>query len=80
MLGGSPPVNVLQIRFNPEKDYVPVDQFQQTANDPWSFWIRAWMPQRMGTYVVRLQVRDAGVTARRLRARDYVRSVEIMKA
>lgn len=77
--GGARPVNVLEIRFNPEEEYVPVDHFQQTTNDPWSFWTHAWLPQRTGTYLIRLRVRDAGVTARRLHVGDYVRSVAIME-
>ena len=32
--GGSLPVKVLMIRFNPEEDYVPVDHFNQAKNDP----------------------------------------------
>jgi DMSO/TMAO reductase YedYZ molybdopterin-dependent catalytic subunit len=74
--GGSVPVKKLQIRFNPEEEYVDVDGFQQTANDPWSFWTHAWAP-KPGTYMIRLRVADPGVPARRLEAGYYMRTVEI---
>jgi DMSO/TMAO reductase YedYZ molybdopterin-dependent catalytic subunit len=75
--GGTAPVTKLQIRFNPEEDYVDVDNFQQTTNDPWSFWTHAWTPKQPGTYFIRLRVADPGVVARRLDAGYYMRSVEI---
>lgn len=75
--GGSVPVKKLQIRFNPEEEYVEVDDFQQTANDLWSFWTHAWTPKQPGTYMIRLRVADSSVTARRLDAGYYMRTVEI---
>src|SRR2546430_10297295 len=55
--GGSQPINVLQIRFNPEEDYVPVDNFHQLKNDPWTFWTHDWSPKAPGTYSIRLSVK-----------------------
>jgi len=75
--GGSRPLKTLEIRFNPEEDYVAVDGFQQTANDPWSFWTHAWSPKQTGTYLIRLRVNEPGVAARRLDLGYYMRSVEI---
>ena len=75
--GGSAPVKNLQIRFNPEEEYVAVDDFQQAANDPWSFWTHSWTPKQPGTYMIRLHVADPGVVARRLEAGYYMRTVEI---
>ena len=75
--GGSRPVNVLEIRFNPEEDYVPVDSVQQTTNDPWSFWTYAWTPKKTGIYMIRLRVKDPPVPTRRLDKGYYLRSVEI---
>lgn len=75
--GGSVPVKKLEIRFNPEEEYVAVDDFQQTGNDPWSFWTHAWTPKQPGTYMIRLHIADPGVTARRLEAGYYMRTVEI---
>ena len=75
--GGSRPVNVLEIRFNPEEDYGRVDSFQQTGNDPWSFWTHAWTPKSPGTYMIRLRVKDPPVTTKRLDSGYYVRTVEI---
>ncbi len=75
--GGARPVKVLEIRFNPEEDYVPVDSFQQTTNGPWSFWTHAWTPKKTGIYMIRLRVKDPPVLARRLNSGYYLRSVEI---
>jgi DMSO/TMAO reductase YedYZ molybdopterin-dependent catalytic subunit len=75
--GGSRPVNFLEIRFNPDEDYVPVDSFEQIVNDPWSFWTHAWTPKKTGIYMIRLRVKDPPVLARRLDSGYYLRSVEI---
>jgi len=75
--GGSRLVKELGIRFNPEEDYVRVDYFSQTANDPWSFWSHAWTPKAAGTYLIRLRVTDPVVETKRLDSGYYVRSVEV---
>lgn len=75
--GGSQPVKILQIRFNPEEDYVPVDNFDQVKNDPWSLWTHAWSPKTPGTYMIHLSVKEPVVQARRLDSGYYVRTVEI---
>jgi len=75
--GGHTPVETLMIRFNPEEEYVPVDSFVQTKNDPWTLWTHAWSPKEPGTYSIRLKVKDPAVRARRLDTGYYVRSIEI---
>ena len=75
--GGTQPVRVLQIRFNPEEDYVPVDNFHQLKNDPWTLWTHEWSPKAPGTYAIRLSVKAPVVQARRLDSGYYVRSVEV---
>jgi DMSO/TMAO reductase YedYZ molybdopterin-dependent catalytic subunit len=75
--GGSRLVKVLEIRFNPEEDYVWVDNFSQTTNDPWSFWSHAWTPKAVGTYMIHLRVADPVVETKRLDSGYYVRSVEV---
>lgn len=75
--GGNTPVKTLMIRFNPEEDYVPVDNFAQTKNDPWTLWTHAWSPKETGTYSIRLTVKGSAVRTRRLDSGYYVRSVEI---
>ncbi len=75
--GGTAPVKNLMIRFNPEEDYVPVDSFAQTKNDPWTFWTHAWSAKEPGTYSIRLAIKDPGVRTRRLDSGYYVRTVEI---
>lgn len=75
--GGKQPVKVLQIRFNPEEGYVPVDNFHQVKNDPWTLWTHDWSPKMPGNYAIRLSVKEPVVQARRLDSGYYVRSVEI---
>jgi DMSO/TMAO reductase YedYZ molybdopterin-dependent catalytic subunit len=75
--GGSGAVKDLEIRFNPEEDYVPVGNLERAGQNPWRFWTHAWAPQQTGTYMIRLRVRDAGVIARRMDLGYYMRSVEI---
>jgi DMSO/TMAO reductase YedYZ molybdopterin-dependent catalytic subunit len=75
--GGSRPVSTLQIRFNPEEDYLAVESVQQKINDPWSFWTHTWSPKRPGTYLIRLRIKDPQIAATRLNAGYYLRSVEI---
>jgi DMSO/TMAO reductase YedYZ molybdopterin-dependent catalytic subunit len=75
--GGSRPIKNLEIRFNPEEEYVRVDSFAQTVNDPLSFWSHAWAPAAPGTYSIRLRVGDPGVPTKRLDLGYYVRTVEI---
>ena len=75
--GGSRPVKVLEIRFNPEEEYVRVDHFSQASNDPWSFWSHAWTPRAMGTYMIWMRVTDPVVETKRLDSGHYVRSVEV---
>jgi hypothetical protein len=75
--GGARPVKALEIRFNPDEDYVKVDQFEQVRNDPWTLWSHAWSPSAPGTYSIRLAVREPRVRARRLDSGYYVRTVDI---
>jgi len=75
--GGSRLVKALEIRFNPEEDYVRVAHFSQTTNDPWSFWSHVWTPKATGTYLIRLRVTDPPVETKRLDSGHYIRSVEV---
>lgn len=74
--GGSRPINALEIRFGPGEEFAPVDRFQQTAGDSWSFWTHVWIPQTTGRYTIYLRVRDH-IPTTRLDSGRYLRSVEI---
>jgi DMSO/TMAO reductase YedYZ molybdopterin-dependent catalytic subunit len=75
--GGSRPIGGLEIRFNKAEDFVSVDDFKQTVNDPWSFWTHPWTPKEPSIYDIQLRVKDNFVPARRLNSGHYVRSVRI---
>jgi len=79
--GGTLPVKRLEIRFNPEQDYVSVDEFDRRENsnndDPWRFWSHSWTPASPGTYLLRLRIAEPAMQTRRLDMGFYVREVEI---
>jgi DMSO/TMAO reductase YedYZ molybdopterin-dependent catalytic subunit len=75
--GGSRPIEGLEIRFNQDENYVPVEDFRVFHGDAWNFWRQVWTPQKPGRYQIRLRVKGANVVARRLDAGYYMRSVEI---
>jgi DMSO/TMAO reductase YedYZ molybdopterin-dependent catalytic subunit len=79
--GGSRTVDGLGIRFSSEFDsgenFLPLDNSEQTTNDPWTLWTHAWTPTKPGLYFIQLKVKDISVPARRLDSGYYVRSVEI---
>jgi DMSO/TMAO reductase YedYZ molybdopterin-dependent catalytic subunit len=75
--GGSHPIEGLEIRFNREEEYVPVETFQFGGNDSWNFWSQSWTPPKPGRYLIELRLKGSSNAARRLDAGYYLRSVEI---
>ena len=75
--GGSRPVDILEIRFNPEEEYVAVDELKRSSEDSWSFCTHAWTPKTPGKYLIRLRVKEPAAPTKRLDAGYYMRSVEI---
>jgi len=73
--GASPPMKGLEIRFNPEEDYRPVDTVDPSATDSWGFWSFSWAPKKAGRYLIRLRLR--GLVTSRMESGRYDRSVEI---
>jgi hypothetical protein len=76
--GGPPPIDGLEIQFNPEEEFVPVDNLRRSPVDSWNFWKQIWTPKSSGRYLIRLRPKNANVVARRLRSGYYLRSVEIV--
>ena len=75
--GASPPAKALEVRFNPEENYVPVEHVEPPSAATWSLWTHAWSPHAPGPYIIRLRVNDSHTRTRRLDVGAYVRSVEI---
>lgn len=75
--GGSQPVKALQIRFNPDEDFVAVENIQRTTSDSWTLWTHTWTPRKPNTYVICLRVADPSVRTRRLDMGFYLRTVRI---
>ena len=78
--GGTQPASSLAIRFNPEEDYMPVENYRQrsSSNDStWTLWSHTWVPAAAGTYTIRLATDDPAVKSHRLESGYYARTVEI---
>ncbi len=74
--GGPWPRWELEIRFNPEEEFVPVEKFDPPTGDSWGFWYHTWTPPRTGAYRIRLRPK-ANHEAERMESGYYDRSVEI---
>jgi len=75
--GGRRAPDRLEIRFNPEEDYVPVGSFEPRHTGSWTFWTYAWRPPKTGSYMVRLRVTANSEQTRRMDVGYYLRTVEI---
>lgn len=65
----------IEIRFNPDDRFVPVDKFQ-SAPGPCSFWTKEWSPPATGKFTIRLRLNAVSSTTR-LNSGYYDRSGEI---
>jgi len=77
--GGTERIRALDIRFNPDEDYVPIDFVDPLSRGPLTFWQHVWQPAKTGLHRIRLRVADPKVRSRRLDKGYYVRSVNIEK-
>jgi DMSO/TMAO reductase YedYZ molybdopterin-dependent catalytic subunit len=77
--GEAQPVKTLQIQFNPDEDYVAVENLELFRPGTWRFWTHAWSPRKLGAYVIRLRVTDPPVRTQRLDAGYYTRTVDILE-
>ena len=75
--GNFPREQGLDIRFNPDESFVPVENHQLSAMDSWSFWRHEWVPARPGRFTVRLRLNQTAIDAERLNSGYYDRSVDI---
>jgi hypothetical protein len=75
--GGSRPTEGLEIQFNPEENYVPVEGLRRSEGDSWNFWRHIWTPQKPGTYLIRLRLKRPQPAITRVDSGYYVRAVEI---
>jgi DMSO/TMAO reductase YedYZ molybdopterin-dependent catalytic subunit len=75
--GGTRCTSALEIRFNPNTDYVPVDSYHHQTNATWTLWTHLWQPKVPGKYWIQLRVADSSIPTRRLDAGYYARKVNI---
>jgi len=73
--GGRKAIIRLQIRFNPDEEFVDVSGFRQEKTDPWTLWTHSWTPRNPGAYSIQLAVAEPAVRARKLDSGYYVRTV-----
>jgi DMSO/TMAO reductase YedYZ molybdopterin-dependent catalytic subunit len=78
MWGGFEPTSSLEIRFNEEEDFQPLDVCPpQTENGGWTVFTHLWRPDSPGEYTIRLQIADPTVPTIRLDSGWYDRQVII---
>jgi DMSO/TMAO reductase YedYZ molybdopterin-dependent catalytic subunit len=75
--GGSQPVRNLEIKFNPDEPWTPVQTIHRATVDSWSFWTQPWTPRKPGPYIIQLRVPEPSVRTIRLDTNYYARSVQI---
>jgi len=76
--GGWVPSQGMEIRFDPEERFVPVEIIPSSAGDSWCFWSHQWSPPGTGRFTIRLRPNVANISARRLNSGYYDRSVDIV--
>ena len=75
--GGKKLTEALVIRFNPDTDYVPVEDYDHHTNTTWTIWSHMWRPAKPGEYRIQLKVNNPMVRTRRLDTGFYARTVDI---
>jgi DMSO/TMAO reductase YedYZ molybdopterin-dependent catalytic subunit len=81
--GGTEPVDSLRIRFNPEEEFVPVENYRRRSSlneTSWTLWSHTWTHAAPGTYTIRLAAGNPAVKSRRLESGYYARTVKIADA
>jgi DMSO/TMAO reductase YedYZ molybdopterin-dependent catalytic subunit len=73
--GGTRCTSALQIRFNPDTNYVPVGSYHHQTSTTWALWTHNWQPKVAGKYWIQLRVADSSIPTRRLDAGYYARKV-----
>ncbi len=75
--GGLAPSHAVEIRFDPDEKFVPVEIIPSSPGKSWCFWSYEWSPSRTGKFTIRLRLNAANISARRLNLGYYDRSVDI---
>lgn len=76
--GGDAPTNALQIRFDKNDPWQPVEVCPpRTGTNTWTLWSHRWQPAAPGTYAIEHRIADPGVPQQRLDSGWYVREVTI---
>ena len=75
--GGTRRVTSLQIQFNRDMNFVPIDSLHHQTNATWTMWTHNWRPKVTGNYWIQMRVADSSIPTRRLDAGYYARKVVI---
>ena len=78
--GGKRTVSRLEIRFNVDAPWVPIDDFEHRSVTTWNIWSHTWRPPEAGSYTIRLRFPDSTVPTRRIDRGYYDRTVTISDA
>jgi hypothetical protein len=79
--GSLAPSQAMEIRFNPEEKFVPVEIIPSSQSSSqskyWCFWRCQWNPSKIGRFAIRLRLNAANIDGKRLDSGYYDRSVDI---
>ncbi len=75
--GGARRTTALQIRFNPNMNFVPIESLHHQTNATWTLWTYDWRPKVRGNYWIQMRVGDSSIPTRRLDAGYYARKIVV---
>jgi len=75
--GGSGFSTGIEIKFDEQEEFVPVQSIEPPSGDNWSFWSHDWIPSRTGEFTIRLRFKDEKASAKKLDSGYYDRSMKI---
>jgi DMSO/TMAO reductase YedYZ molybdopterin-dependent catalytic subunit len=75
--GGTRRTKALEIRFNPDMAYVPVEHYDHQTNATWTLWTHTWRPKAPGRYHIQLRIADTSLPTRRLDMGFYTRKITL---
>jgi DMSO/TMAO reductase YedYZ molybdopterin-dependent catalytic subunit len=77
--GGRTPKRALNIRLNPDRSFVPVEDVGSGEEHTWTLWSHTFPPLAPGRYRIELAVKDPAARTRRLDMGYYAREIEVAR-
>jgi hypothetical protein len=71
------PSQGIEIQFDSSESFVRAENVPPNPDTDWGFWTYTWRPARTGKFTIRLRLKAANISARKLNSGYYDRSVDI---